>query len=230
MRLGRLFFAGAIFLGLAYFALRSPLPVVDPRFIKEDFAGSGAPLSISAYLETGYLRERGRAELANAAALLRKAEQAAPAEPGALSLARAAALDQAAAGLKAAGIGNAMLRFGHNLVTRGQRGNAPWRVGLRKPRGTAPDDALAYLLADRDEAIASYGETRVVTVIGPDGPAAAANAQTLFAAPPAEWRELARRLGLEQVMVVEETGDVTVTRALSERLRFLHGATARVLP
>ena len=230
MRLGRLFFAGAIFLGLAYFALRSPLPAVDPRFIKEDFAGSGAALSISVYLDAGDARDRAHAELARVAARLRQAELEAPAEPAAASLRRAEALDQAAAGLKAAGIGNAMLRFGGNLVVRGRRGNAPWRIGLRNPRGRSPDDALAYLLADRDEAVASHGESRVVTVIGPDGPAATAAAQALFAAKPGEWRELARRRGLEQVMVVEQSGDIAVTGALGERLKFLHGATPKVLP
>lgn len=152
MRLGRLSFAAAIVLALAWFALRSPLPVADPRFLQQDFAGAGAPLSISAYLEAG------------------------------------------------------------------------------DPRGRGPGDALAYLLADRDDAIASHGRDRVVTVVGADAAAAAAGARALHEAGAGGWVELARRQGLAQVMVVEADGSISVTRPLNERLKLLQGRSARVVP
>lgn len=226
MQLGRLFFAGAILLGLAWFALRSPIPAADPRFVTADVADAGAPASIAAYLDTGYPRERGQGEIAAVAAELRAAARAAGGDPDAQ---RAQALEAAAARLKNAGIGNALLRFGNNLVVRGRRGGAPWRVGLRNPRGRLPDDALAYLLADRDEAVASHGTDRVVTVLGADGVAAAAAAQALHAAG-AQWPELARQRGFDQVMVVEPDGAITLTKALNGRLKFLRGATPQVLP
>jgi hypothetical protein len=219
MHLGRLFFAGAIVLALAWFALRSPLPAADPRFIQKDFADAGAPLSISAYLEAGHLRERGQAEIAGVAAPLRAATQATP--PETVALARAEAVERAAAQLRAAGIGNVMIRFGDVLVARGHRGTGPWRVGLRDPRGQRPGDALAYLLADGDDAIASHGRERVVTVIGTDAPAAAAAAQALHQAGAGGWAALARQRGLEQVLVVEADGSIAATRPLSERLKFL---------
>jgi hypothetical protein len=225
--LGRFVFAGAVFLGLAYFALRSPLPAVDPRFLQQDFAGAGPALSMSVYLDTGYLRERAHTVMTETAAHMRKI--AGGGEPGAPELAQAEALEDAVARLQAAGIRNAMIRFGGQLVVRGQRGGAPWRIGLRNPRGTGPQDALAYLLADRDEAIATHGDERVVTVLGPDAPTAAELAQGLFAAG-ARWRDQARADSIAQVMVVERDGTVTVTAALAKRLKFLHGIAPRVVP
>ena len=344
MRLGRLFFAGAVFLGLAYFALRSPLPVADPRFIKEDFPGPGAALSISVYLDTGYSRDRAHKALADCAALLREREhdtdpwgdgalgamnrslarggtpptppdlvalferaeqsrvetggrydarlgalsklwgfdgappsrnapppeaevqravaalaRAAPWRAGAYGpslavqfdfggLARASALDEALATLKDAGINNVMLNFGGSLRTRGARGNAPWRIGLRNPRAKGPNDVLAYVLTDRDEALTTRGDDELffeqggaryhhildprsgapaqglqsATVISADGQSAAVAAQALFVAGPGGWRDLARQLGADQALVVTADGDIKLTAALNQRLKFLH--------
>jgi hypothetical protein len=228
MRLGRLFFAGAVLLGLGWAALRSPLPAVDPRFLKEDVADAGAPLSFSVYLDAGYSRDRAKAELAAATAPFRKFALEASADPAALAVERAELLESAAAQLKAAGVANLMIRFGGHLVVRGRRGNAPWRIGLRNPRG-GPDDAVAYLLADRDEAVATFGDRPVITVLDADGPSAAANAATLAGAG-REWPKLARQQALAQVMSVDAEGTVTVTPELNQRLKFLHGITPRVLP
>jgi len=225
MRLGRFFFAGAIFLGLAWFALRSPIPAADPRFIKADVADAGAPAAVAVYLETGYPRERAQAEIAAVAAELRAVSRGPEPAP---ATRRAEVLDAAATRLESAGITSMMLRFGDNLVVRGRRGNAPWRVGLRDPRGQQPDDALAYLLADRDEAVASHGSDRVVTVLAPDGVAATAAAQALHAAGPG-WPALARERGLEQVLVVEADGAIEATKALNGRLKFLRGAAPRAV-
>jgi hypothetical protein len=229
MRLGRLFFAGAVVLGLAYFALKSPLPVADPRFIKEDFAGPGAAVSFSVFLDTGYARDRAHKLLADAAAILRKAE-AQPDGAEAADVARAQALDRAAAELKAAGIRNGMLKFGGALVVFGKRGNAPWRIGLRDPRGKGPDGALAYVMSSGDEAIATRGDARVVTVIAADATQAARGVGAVADGSPEAWPELARRAGLEQVMVVDADGTVTVTDALGKRVKFLSDINAKVVP
>jgi len=353
MRLGRLFFGGAVLLALAWFALRSPLPVADPRFIKQDFAGPGTALSISVYLDAGYERSRAQSALAEAAARLREREQDwAPWGDGALgamnralarggaqavademaevfdraeqaraesggrydarlgalarlwgfdsqpparsappaaaevqrlaeaiaraapyqagqeygpslavqwdfgALPRASALDEALAQLKDAGIANAMINFGGTLRTRGQRGTAPWRVGLRHPRARGPNEVLAYVLTSQDEAISTRGDDELffedqgqryhhvldprtgapaqglqsVTVIAPDAATAAVASHALFVAGPGGWRDLARTLGVAQAMVVTSSGDIKVTAALNQRLRFLNDRQARVEP
>jgi thiamine biosynthesis lipoprotein len=115
---------------------------------------------------------------------------------------------------------------------------------------------LGYLLDDRSEALTTRGDDenffeaagrryhslldprtgaparglRAVTVVAIDGPAAAAAAQALFVAGPDHWRELARKLGIEQAMAVSESGEISATQALHDRLKLLHDAQARVLP
>lgn len=353
MSTGRLFFAGAVLLGLAWFALRSPLPVADPRFIKEDFAGPGAPLSFSVYLDTGYERAKAHAALAEVAVFLREREQDwAPFGEGALgamnrvlarggthrvtaamaelfdraeqarretdgrfdarlgalaklwgfdtqppgrsapppdadlrrrvealsrtapyqagqpygpslavqwdfgALPRAVALDEALAQLQQAGIANAMVNFGGVLRTRGARGAAPWRVGLRNPRARGPSELIAYVLTTADEAVSTRGDNerffeaqgvrfhdvldprtgapaqglQSVTVIAPDAATAAIASQALFVAGPGGWRDLARTLGVAQAMAVTADGQVKITAALNQRLKFLKDRQARVEP
>jgi thiamine biosynthesis lipoprotein len=353
VRLGRLFFAGAVLLALAYFALRSPLPVADVRFLKHDFTAFGALVSVSAYLDEGMTRERGHEALVASekflngyaetwapsgkgllgdinrqlaggqtfsisgptAALFVRAEEArvrsgglfdarlgalvrlwgfdapAPARtapPDAAELRRLSgavlrapafqegatygpaaevqwdfsgivkglAVDEALARLKAAGIGNAVVNAGGSLRTAGKRGDAPWRIGLRHPRGKTPDDVIAYVLTDRDEALMTTGDyeryfeqggvrypavidprtgtpaqgLQSVTVAHRDAAWADAASVALFVAGPARWREVARQMGIEEALVVTAEGQIEVTEAFNSRLKFLHDLTPRVVP
>lgn len=247
MRLGRLAFAGAAILAPAYFALRSPLPAADPRALHEEFPALGATVAVTTYLDAGFPRERGHAAIAACERFL-QGYVAAPALrarvddlrrrggiaelPDADLPVRAAALDQALAQLRAAGIGNATISAGGVLRAAGRRGAAPWRIGLRDASGR--HDALAYLLEDRDESLATYGAVHgplsQASVADPDSVLAATAAAMLVAAGPARWRETARRLGVEQALIVDDAGRISVTTALAGRLRFLHGLVATPVP
>lgn len=353
MRLGRLFFAGAILLGLAYFALRSPLPVADPRFLKHDFLALGTLVTVSAYLEEGDTRERARTALADCerflldyerrwsphgtgrlgevnralaagravtiagdeADLFERAEQArrasgglfdarigalvqlwgfddeahrreAPPEAGRVraladalraapgfrrgedygpapqvqwdfgGIAKGQAVELAVQRLQAAGIRNVIVNAGGNLRAAGKRGSAPWRIGIRNPRGASPTEALAYVLTDSDEALMTSGDyeryfehagvryhhlldprsgapaqgLRSATVAHADAAWADAATTALFVAGAAGWREMARRLDIEQALVVTASGEVLVTEAFGRRLKFLGGTQPRVVP
>jgi thiamine biosynthesis lipoprotein len=172
------------------------------------------------------------------------------------ALPRAAALEEALARLKDAGIGNAMINFGGVLRTRGQRGTAPWRIGLRNPRARGASDVLAYVLTGADEAVSTRGDDerffesggqryhdvldprtgapapglQSVTVIAPDAVSAAVASQALFVAGPGGWRDLARTLAVAQAMVVTAGGDIKVTAALNQRLKFMRDRQASVEP
>ena len=353
MRLGRLFFAGAVLLALAYFALRSPLPVADPRFLKHDFFALGTLVSVSAYLDEGDTRERARGALADCEKFLAAYEAAwSPAGDGALGalnrrlaaggaagvdgadvalfvraeemrarsgglfdarlgalvrlwgfdddarrrdappesaqvrrllealrqapafdagraygpapgvqwdfggIAKGTAVEEAVARLKAAGIANVIVNAGGNLRAAGRRGRAPWRIGIRQPRGTSPADVMAYVLTDRDEAIMTSGDyerffehggrryhhvldprtgapaegLRSVTVAHTDAAWADAASTALFVAGPAGWREMARQLGIEQALAVTAGGEILVTEAFHRRLKFFGDARPRVVP
>jgi thiamine biosynthesis lipoprotein len=351
VRLGRLFFAGAVFLGLAWFALRSPLPVADPRFIKQDFFSLGTLVSVSLYLPESMTREQGKQALAdvqkffddyeltwsawgsgglgainrelaagrNTAVpaamrpLFLRAEEARKASGGRFDarvggltrlwgfddeshlrtappsdaevqrlrvglalaplfgggvygpanvqwdfggIAKGAAVEEAVRRFKAAGIANVIVNAGGNLRTAGKHGGAAWRIGIRHPRGKSPDEVIAWMLEDRDEAIMTSGDyeryfefqgarychildpaagapaqgLESVTVVHGDAAWADAASTALFVAGPQHWREAAQALGVEQALAVTASGELQVTAALHARLKYPKNTAPTVVP
>lgn len=155
------------------------------------------------------------------------------------------ALDRAAASLKARGIANALINIGGNVLALGSKGGAPWRVGIQDPRKPTP---LATLELRDGEAIGTSGDyqryfdldgqrychlidprtgrpstgTRAVTVLIPPGEHAGmwsdVASKPLFIAG-ADWRRLAGKLGLEQVLRVAADGRTEMTDAMRARLK-----------
>ncbi|HHM05996.1 MAG TPA: FAD:protein FMN transferase [Gammaproteobacteria bacterium] len=152
-------------------------------------------------------------------------------------------VDLALAELKRRGIDNAIINAGGDLRAMGVRGDRPWRVGIRDPRGPG---VLASLEIQGDEAVFTSGDyeryfiheglryhhildprsgrpargTTSVTVVHTSGTEADAAATALFIAGPARWRETAKALGLRQVMLIDDRGTVHVSPELAARLRF----------
>ncbi|HWY24556.1 MAG TPA: FAD:protein FMN transferase [Nevskia sp.] len=140
------------------------------------------------------------------------------------------------------GFDNAVVNAGGNVAVRGDRGDRSWQIGIRDPR--APAEILA-MLEVRDESVVTHGDDqrcfeyrgvryahllhprsgmpvqglRSLTVVHRDGTLADGGGAALFAAGPDGWLALARRLGIEQVLVVMEDGAVLATSALKTRLR-----------
>lgn len=155
------------------------------------------------------------------------------------------ALDRAAASLKARGIANALINIGGNVLALGSKGGAPWRVGIQHPRQPTP---LATLELRDGEAIGTSGDyqryfdldgqrychlidprtgrpstgTRAVTVLIPPGEHAGmwsdVASKPIFIAG-TDWRQLAGKLGLEQVLRVDADGRVEMTDAMRSRLK-----------
>jgi thiamine biosynthesis lipoprotein len=76
------------------------------------------------------------------------------------------ALDRAAEILRDAGIRNALVNVGGNILALGRRGNTPWRVGLEDPRGTAgAADLLGTIELADGEAIGTSGDYRRYYVV-----------------------------------------------------------------
>ncbi len=72
-------------------------------------------------------------------------------------LAKGWAVDQAARALRALGLEDFLLQAGGDLYAAGQRGDAPWRVAVRDPRG-GPTAALGALEV-RDQAFSTSGDS-----------------------------------------------------------------------
>ena len=68
-----------------------------------------------------------------------------------------------------------------------------------------------------------------VTVIADDGWFADAAATALIEAGLDDWKEVARALGLDEVMLVDESGKAWLTPQMNERLEFVEGVDREVV-
>jgi len=81
-------------------------------------------------------------------------------------LAKGWALDAAAARLRAMGVTSFLLQAGGDLYAAGTRGDGPWRVRVRDPRG-GPGDALPEIEVEvRDRAFSTTGDYEHAYVAG----------------------------------------------------------------
>ncbi len=153
------------------------------------------------------------------------------------------ALNLAIAQLRAAGLENAIVNAGGDLCAAGRHGERPWRIGIRHPQGSG---VIASLEVSGDECVLTSGNYEryrahqgiryshildprtgypvehiaSATVISPDGGLADAAATALSVAGPDAWQRIARQMGVDQVMLVDESGRVYLTPAMQARIRF----------
>ena len=146
-----------------------------------------------------------------------------------------------------------MINIGGNVMAIGQPGDRPWKVGIRDPRG---EGTIATLALHDNEAVGTSGDYQryfmkdgkrrphiidprsgepidlvaSVTIITSGGSDAGlrsdGNSKPLFIAGPAHWREMAQRLGLDQVMLIDAERHVEMTPAMRERMAGAAPATA----
>ncbi|MDB5987155.1 MAG: FAD:protein transferase [Nevskia sp.] len=162
-----------------------------------------------------------------------------------------AALEQ----LRMRGYAHAIVDAGGNLAARGSRGDRPWHIGIRDPRVPADSGLLLASLDVCDETVNTHGDDQryfeyqgrryahildprsgepvqglhALTVVHADGCVAEAEGAALFVAGAAGWREMAARLGIEQVLVVTGGGRVQATAALAARLRAQPGGVIDIV-
>jgi thiamine biosynthesis lipoprotein len=155
------------------------------------------------------------------------------------------ALDRAAAILHQQGVNNALINIGGNVMALGRKGDRAWRVGIQHPRQPG---ALASLELRDGEAIGTSGDyqryfeldgrryshlidprtgfpavdTQAVTILirprTDAGTLSDAASKPLFIGGAAQWRRLARKFGIDDVLRVDATGRISVTAAMRQRL------------
>ena len=166
-------------------------------------------------------------------------------------IAKGYAIDIACDSLKNLGIDNAIVNAGGDLRAFGSHGDRPWRIAVRNPAG----GIIAALEAGQDEAIFTSGnyerfrqnnESRYphildprtgwpvkdlasVTVITREGWLADAAATALIVAGLDDWVEVARSLGLDQVLLVDETGKAYLTEKMDQRVEFVEGVEKEIV-
>ncbi len=172
------------------------------------------------------------------------------------AIAKGDATDLTVQHLREAGYGNVIVNAGGNLRASGRRGDRAWRIGIRHPRPDASHRLLATLDIEGDEAVITSGDyeryfeydgrryhhlldphsgqpargLQAVTVVADNGALADAASTALFVAGPGHWREQATALGLDKILVVEDSGRIVVTAALSGRLQLADGVIAETVP
>jgi thiamine biosynthesis lipoprotein len=158
------------------------------------------------------------------------------------AIAKGRAVDLAVQMLRARGLDNFIVNAGGNLRAVGSAAGRPWKVAIQNPRGAG---ALAWLTAAGDESLSTSGDyqrfvtidgrryqhimdprsgwpvagTEAITVIAKDATLADAASTALFVAG-RDWPELARALGITQVLRIDDRGQIEVTRPLAARLQF----------
>jgi len=145
--------------------------------------------------------------------------------------------------LKNMGIKNAIINAGGDLKAIGSHGDRPWHIAIRHPR---MNSWLAKIETHGEESVFTSGDyeryyiyenkryhhildprsgypakqTQSVTVIHTDSGLADAAATALFVAGPRQWLKIATKLGLKQVMLIDQNGIIHVTPEMHKRLVF----------
>jgi FAD:protein FMN transferase len=159
------------------------------------------------------------------------------------------AIDVAIAHLAEMGIRNAMVSARGNLRVIGDRAGRPWRVTIRSASGGG---VFATVLMGGDESLFTAaghdrtffydgktyhdildprtgypaGRTSSVAVITKSAAAAAAVADALFVAGPAAWHEVAERMAIPYVLLIDRAGTVHMNPAMARRVQLLDQGAA----
>ncbi len=157
--------------------------------------------------------------------------------------AKGVALNQALDRLAALGHGNALVNLGGNLAVSGSHGDRPWHIGIRHPQGEgaiaslAVSGRMAVVTSGTYERYRQDGDKRYphiidprsgqpamhvvsATVLHPDAARADVAATALVVAGSTAWPEVARKLGVSDVMIVDEAGRVQLTPGMAARVHF----------
>jgi thiamine biosynthesis lipoprotein len=155
------------------------------------------------------------------------------------------AMDLAMADLRARGIRHALINRGGDVRTLGDRAGRPWRVPVRRGSGAGVlgilevvGEMAVFTSSEHARNFIYDGKTyhdvidprtgrpatglQAVTVMH-EGSAAVADAAStaLMVAGLDEWHEIAGRLGLRYVLLIDEAGTVHMTPDMAERLELI---------
>lgn len=159
-------------------------------------------------------------------------------------IAKGYAIDRAAAVLTADGFQDFLVNGGGDILAHGKRGDSPWTVGIRDPRG--PQQQLVARLKVTREAVVTSGDyerfvmfngeryhhiidprtgrpaqlSRSVTVVAPQAEQADFLATAVFILGPAEGLQLVRRLPGTEAFVIDANGDFWMTEGFQEDAEF----------
>ena len=154
--------------------------------------------------------------------------------------------------LRALGIKNALLNAGGDLCGIGDQGERQWRIGIRDPSGNG---IIASIELDNDECVFTSGDyeryftyegkkyhhiidprdgypaahAASVTVLHKNGAIADAASTALFIAGPDGWQEIAKKMGVSAVMLVDREGKIILSPSMHARIQLEPGNARKVV-
>ena len=166
------------------------------------------------------------------------------------AFAKGAAIELMMEQLKQLNIHNALINSGGDLKVLGNKGNRPWRIGIKNPDYSLQKSNQAILAAinlNDHESLFTSGNyerffehegqryhhiidprsgypasgTRSVTVLANDAGLADAASTALFIAGDQHWPDIARKMGIQYVMLISEDDRVYLSEAMSRRIELL---------
>jgi len=152
------------------------------------------------------------------------------------------AIDRAVEQLKLAGIENAIVNAGGDLRAIGAKGDRPWRIGVRHPIEAG---VIASIETNGDESVFTSGnyerffdfdgkryhhiinprsgypanDAISVTVIHNNAATADAAATALFIAGETEWPQIAKQMGIDEVMLIGNDLTIHMTPKMAQRIQ-----------
>lgn len=152
-------------------------------------------------------------------------------------------VDRAIEELRKHGVSNAIVNAGGDLRAIGRRGEHPWRIGIRDPRGPG---ILASIEIQGDESVFTSGDyerffmyqgkryhhiidprsghppdgAMSATVVYPGGGVGGGASTALIVAGPQGWLDVVRGMHLKQAMLVAADRKVYLTPDMAARLHF----------
>ncbi len=153
-------------------------------------------------------------------------------------------IDMAVDHLKELGIRNAIVNSGGDLRAIGSRSGRPWRIAIRSPSGSG---TFGFLHILGDESVFTSGDyernyiwegqtyhhiidprtgypatgTHSITVIHSDATTADAAATALFVAGPDDWHRIAKKMGIQYVLLIDARGIAHMNPAMQQRLTLM---------
>jgi thiamine biosynthesis lipoprotein len=159
-------------------------------------------------------------------------------------IAKGIALDRANGALHNRGVKNYMIVVGGQVLVSGTNDGVPWKIGIRKPDGTA--DEYIAILNVTDTCVSTSGDyekyfevdgiryhhiidprtgfpargTRSVTVITPDATLADALSTALFVMGPEQAIQLVNKLPDVEALIIDTSGQMHLSSEITSRLTF----------
>lgn len=144
--------------------------------------------------------------------------------------------------LRAKGIQNALINAGGDLCGIGNQGERSWRIGIRNP---SAEGIMASIELNNDECVFTSGDYErffthdgkryhhiidprngypadkavSVTVLHNNGAIADAASTALFIAGPNGWQEIAAKMGVSDIMMIDRQGRIIMTPSMQKRIK-----------